>query len=210
MDAVARLRSLPESFTFAGFCRLTSFSANAAAACLRRWKTKQLIETAGDRAGIYFNKLKCPVVDSSHRIDALLYQYPTAILCGESVLHATGWITQIPARLSVAVMSRPSFVSFYGFEIHARPLSWFKKVHRILTAMGNAKIYGMRALPPSLALVDLYADPKAWHPDIDDLDIPTEQFDAALSAGNVLNVELPRFLGAKECPGRIRVVDITS
>jgi hypothetical protein len=49
----------------------------------------------------------------------------------------------------------------------------------------------MRALPPSLALVDLYADPKAWHPDIDDVDIPAERFGAVVYAGGLLNVELP-------------------
>jgi len=66
--------------------------------------------TAGERARLYFNKLKCNEVDGSLRIAALLYKYPSAMLCGESVLHAAGWITQIPARLSVAVMSRPSYV----------------------------------------------------------------------------------------------------
>jgi len=63
-------------------------------------------------AGIYFNKLRVPQVDASLRISALLFEYPSAILCGESVLHAAGWITQIPARLSVSVLSRPSYVPF--------------------------------------------------------------------------------------------------
>ena len=203
MDAISRLRMLPEAFTFAGFCRLTGFTPNAAAVCLRRWKTRQLIEAAGDRAGIYFNKLKCPAVDSSHRIEALLYEYPTAILRGESVLHAAGWITQIPARLTVAVMSRPSYVSFYGFDIHARPLSWFKKVHHAVTAADNVKIYGLRALPPPLALADLYADPNAWHPDMDDLDIAADQCSAVLSAANMLNADLPIPLKDELGGGRI-------
>lgn len=201
MDAISRLRALPEAFTFAAFCRLTGFTPNAAAVCLRRWKTRQLIEAAGGRAGIYFNKLKCPAVDSSHRIEALLYEYPTAILCGESVLHAAGWITQIPARLAVAVMSRPSYVSFYGFDIRARPLSWFKKVHHAVTAADN--VYGLRALPPPLALADLYADTKAWHPDIDDLDIAADQYDAVLSAAGMLNAELPIPLKDELVGGRI-------
>jgi hypothetical protein len=189
--AITRLRSLPEAFTFAGFCKMTRFSRNAAAVCLRRWKTKGLIEAAGDRAGIYFNKLKVPEVDSSYRISALLFEYPSAILCGESVLHAQGWITQIPARLSVAVLSRPSYVSLHGFEIHGRPLSWFKKVHAAINSVDNARVYGLRALPPALALTDLYGDPKAWHPDIDDLDIPAEQASAILSASQLLSVDLP-------------------
>jgi len=44
------------------------------------WKTRKLIEAAGDRVGIYFNKLKSPEITSSHRIDALLFEYPPAIL----------------------------------------------------------------------------------------------------------------------------------
>lgn len=42
-----------------------------------------------------------------------------------------------------------------------------------------------------MALVHLYADPKAWHPDIDDVDIPAERFGAVVFAGGLLNVELP-------------------
>jgi len=41
------------------------------------------------------------------RVAALLFEYPSAMLCGESVLHASGWITQIPASLSVAVLLAP-------------------------------------------------------------------------------------------------------
>jgi len=189
--AVARLLNLPEVFTLAGFCKVTGFSRNAAAVCLRRWKTRGLIEPAGERAGIYFNKLKRSNIDSSDRIGALLFEYPTAILCGESVLHAAGWITQIPARLSVAVLARPSYVSLHGFELHGRPRSWFRKVHGMVNAAGNAKIYGLRALPTALALVDLYGDSKAWHPDVDDLDIPEEDKDAVLAAGKLLRIELP-------------------
>src|ERR1700677_5194932 len=128
-SALARLRDLPEAFTFAGFCKLTRFSNKAAAVCLTRWKQRGLVEAAGERARLYFNKLKCNEVDGSLRIAALLFEYPSAMLCGESVLHAAGWITQIPASLSVAVISRPSYVSLHGIDIHGRPLSWFKKVH---------------------------------------------------------------------------------
>src|SRR6185437_16288909 len=106
-----RLRDLPEAFTLAAFRRLTGFSENAAAVCLHRWKKKDLIEPAGERAGIYFNKLKNPQPDTTLRIEALLYEYPSAILCGESVLHAAGWITQVPAQLTVAVLLRPTYVS---------------------------------------------------------------------------------------------------
>jgi hypothetical protein len=96
-SALDRLRDLPEAFTFSGFCKLMRFSNRAAAVCLSRWKRKGLIEPAADRAQVYFNKLRVPEIDGSLRVAALLYEYPEAMLCGESVLHAAGWITQIPA-----------------------------------------------------------------------------------------------------------------
>lgn len=190
-SAIARLQTLPEAFTLAGFRKISGFSGNATAVCLRRWKLRGLIEPAGARAGIYFNKLRCPVVDSALRIDALTFEYPTAILCGESVLHAAGWITQIPARLAVAVLRRPSYVTLYEFDLHGRPLSWFKKVHDAVTAADNARVYGLKALPPAMALVDLYGDPLAWHPDVDDLDIPVDEVGAVLSARKRLDIALP-------------------
>ncbi|HEY1891501.1 MAG TPA: hypothetical protein VGG63_13895 [Steroidobacteraceae bacterium] len=193
-SAIDRLRNLPEAFTLAAFRRLTGLSENAAAVCLHRWKTKDLIEPAGERAGIYFNKLKTPQPDTALRIEALLYEYPSAILCGESVLHAAGWITQVPAQLTVAVLLRPTYVSFRGFEIRGRPLSWFTAVHADVSAHGNDRVYGMRALPPALALVDLYGDPEAWHPDPDDLDVPPDQAGAMLSGSERLRIPLPKSL----------------
>lgn len=190
-SALARLRELPEAFTFAGFCKLTRLSNQAASVWLARWKEKGVIEAAGDRARIYFNKLKCDEVDGSLRTAALLFEYPSALLCGESVLHASGWITQIPARLSVAVLARPSYVALHGFDIYGRPLSWFKKIHPAVDPTPDKRIYGLRALPAPLALADLYGNPKGWHPDVDDLDIPQEDVAAVGAAAKLLRVELP-------------------
>lgn len=190
-SAVERLQCLPEAFTLAGFRKLTGFSENAAAVCLHRWKKRHLIEPAGERAGIYFNTLKNPQPDTALRVAALLFEYPSAILSGESVLHAAGWITQIPARLVVTVLRRPTYVTFRGFEIRGRPLSWFKAVHPAVNAPDNEPVYGMRALPPALALADLYTDPKAWHPDPDDLDIPADRVEEVIAACKRLGARLP-------------------
>jgi hypothetical protein len=188
-SALTRLRELPEAFTFAGFCKLSRFSNNAASVCLRRWKKKGLIEPAGERAKIYFNKLRSPQVDSALRVAALSFEYPSAVLCGESVLHASGWITQIPAQLSVVVLSRPSYVSLRGFDIRGRPISWFRKIHPLLESSAEERVYDLRALPPALALADLYADPDGWHPDTDDLDIPAQAHDSVFSAFELLGLD---------------------
>ena len=121
----------------------------------------------------------------------MLFEYPSALLCGESVLHAAGWITQIPTSLSVAVISRPSYVSLHGFEIRGRPLSWFREVHSSVDPSAEKRIYGLRALPAPLALADLYGDTKGWHPDMDDLYIPQEDMASIESAATLLGVELP-------------------
>lgn len=188
-SALSRLRELPEAFTFAGFCKLNRFSNNAASVCLRRWKQKGLIEPAGERAKVYFNKLRAHEIDGALRVAALLFEYPSAILCGESVLHAAGWTTQIPAQRSVAVLSRPSYVSLYGFDVRGRRLSWFRKIHSLMDPSVEKRVYGLHALPPALALADLYADPKAWHPDPDDLDIPDEDRNSVLSAFELFGVQ---------------------
>jgi len=47
-------------------------------------------------------------------VAALEFEYPSAILIGESVLHAAGWITQIPAQLSVAVLRRRSYADLFA------------------------------------------------------------------------------------------------
>ena len=90
-SALTRLRELPEAFTFAGFCKLSRFSNNAASVCLRRWKEKGLIEPAGERAKIYFNKLRSPQVDSALRIAALLFgSWPVAMAPAASDPAAVG------------------------------------------------------------------------------------------------------------------------
>jgi hypothetical protein len=199
-SALSRLKDLPEAFTFAGFCKLSHFSNNAASVCLRRWKEKGLIEPAGERAKIYFNKLRAPQIDSAMRVAALLFEYPSAILCGESVLHAAGWITQIPAQLSVAVLSRPSYVSLHGFDIRGRPLSWFRKIHLLMDLAAEKRVYGLRALSPALALADLYADRDGWRPDPDDLDVPDQDRGSVSSAFELLGSDqgLARTVAAGE------------
>jgi hypothetical protein len=52
-------------------------------------------------------------------------------------------------------------------------------------------------LPTPLALADLYGDPKGWHPDVDDLDIPQEDAVSVGAAATLLDVELPAPLGHK-------------
>lgn len=172
-SALSRVRKLPDIFTLATLMSMMEWDAKEAAVYLLRWKKAGLVESAGDRLPIYFNKLKIDQVDSSHRIRVLQHVYPTATLMGASVLHANLWTTQIPYSLHVAILRRDSYVAVDGFTLHPRTKAWFKKVHDNLVSPETAEFstYGLRALPPALALADLFGDPNAWHPDPDDLDL---------------------------------------
>jgi hypothetical protein len=89
-------------------------------------------------------------------------------------------------RVSANLAVFPSYVSLYGFDIRGRPLSWFRKIHPLLDPDAEKRVYGLGALPPSLALADLYADRAGWHPDPDDLDIPEQDHGSVLSATELL------------------------
>jgi hypothetical protein len=59
------------------------------------------------------------------------------------------------------------------------------------------QVYGLRALPPALALTDLYNDPKGWHPDMDDLDIPEADVPQLAAAARLIGAELPASLASR-------------
>jgi hypothetical protein len=60
---------------------------------------------------------------------------------------------------------------------------------RITRAKCDALANGLRTLPPAVALADLYGDPKGWHPDPDDLDIPDQDHDSVLSTFELLGLD---------------------
>ncbi len=171
--AIERLKHLPDVFTVNTLSRLMDCPKPTVLAYLSRWKAKGWVEQAGPRSGVYFNLSKNPLAASQHRTSALLMVYPSAMLMGESVLHAAGWITQIPQALHVAVEKRPSYVQMQGVALHPKPLDWFKTVATLKPTQAKFASYGLRALTPAWALADLLANPQAWYPDADDVDVPT-------------------------------------
>ena len=127
-----RLARLPSVFSLATASRMLDMSRQQTLAYLGRWRARQWLEPAGPRAGIYFNLIANAQAADVHRTDALLMLYPSAVLIGESVLHAAGWTTQIPSTLQVAVektSARRSYKQLDGFTLHPRPLSWFVRAH---------------------------------------------------------------------------------
>lgn len=164
------IRSLPEIFTLPQAAGALGMDHRAASVYVHRWRGDGLVDAAGERIAVFFNRLKIPEVTSDHRIAVAKYIYPSAMLAGESVLHAAGWITQIPASLTMDVLSRARYPSISGIDIRGRPKAWFLRMQS-LGEPGEA-LHGLRALSPAAALADLYQAPGAWHPDPDDLDVP--------------------------------------
>ena len=179
-----RLREWPEVLSQAWLCQKTGWSPQQVAVYVNRWQQQGWLQRAGPRLGLYYNLLTSGgEVTGDMRLKALLTAQPTALLMGESVLHANAWTTQAPQSLSVAVLGSRTPALIDGFTLHPRPKTWYRAHQpcRVSPAEVVWPTYGLRALPPAQALVDLYADSQAWHPDPDDLDLDDEAL-AALRA----------------------------
>jgi hypothetical protein len=174
VNGLSRLKLLPEVFSVNTMSRALGFSKPAALNYLARWKARSWVVPAGPRAGMYFNLVVNPTAANDCITTALKMIYPSATLTGESVLHAAGWISQIPQLLHVAVERRRSYVQLNGFELHPRDNDWFIAVKLQSAAKAKFATHGLRTLTPSWALADLYAHPHEWQPDDDDLDIPAD------------------------------------
>lgn len=187
-SAYERLLGLPGIFSLNMMVRATGMNRSTAKVLLSRWAVKGMIEPAGPRTAIYFNRVVDRNGEQANAVRALMMKYPSATLCGASVLHSAGWTTQIPSELHAAVESRPSYAKIEGVVLHPRPVSWF----RLMQDQGawqskddeDFASFGLRSLSPSWALADLYADEsgQAWQPDEDDLDIPDEQIERVREA----------------------------
>lgn len=177
-QALNRLRLVPVVFTGEEFVRLTGMDREAAGLYLVRLKHAGLIDTAGPRAGVFFNLLKQPAIDASLRLLAVKRRYPSALVVGAACLHAAGWITQIPRVIDVAIKSRPSIRQFTGLNIVCRPLRWYHRLadQGVILKAGQSP-FPIESLTPRAALADARAHPRdqLWLPDPEDIDIPEEE-----------------------------------
>jgi hypothetical protein len=208
VSAYDRLLKMPAVFSIDTMVRSSGMSRDTVKVLLSRWAANKLVESAGPRAGIYFNRIVDPKGEQANAVKALVMKYPSATLCGASVLHSTGWSTQIPSTLHVAIESRPSYAQIMGVTLFPKPLNWFRFMQDHGAWERNrgkgdpaneVTTYGLRALKPHWALADLYADRsgRAWHPDEDDLDIPDEEMAGVEKACKALG-GAPNWLNAPD------------
>ncbi len=170
--------------------------ANKAAIYATRWHTRGLLERAGPRLGIYYNRVRDPQGLEASRLQAARLVFPSSVLIGSTVLHDAGWSTQISQVREVAVLVRRSYPAVDGVVFHGRTRVWYGQVHDGIIRDGVVP-----ALKPAMALADAWADPELWHPDLDDLEAEDVDWPAAQKAFEVLGLAWPEdYPGEKEAP----------
>lgn len=183
-STIDRLLSLPEVFTLADMARL-GLKGQAAHTFLLRARDAKRIAQVGVRAGAYYNLIKDQLGPVNRKLDAVRKLYPSAVLGGAAVLHAAGWVTQIPQRYLVMVLARPSVKIIDGVDLLLRNERWY----RLQSELGNIvnerdSSFGITTLTPRAALEDARKYQDSWMPDEDDLDIDEDE-EAKLPAQKV-------------------------
>lgn len=193
-SSVDILRALPPVFDISTFQRMVDVPRQHARTYLSRWSDTKLVASAGPRAGVYFNLVVEPDSVSARAGEALLLLYPSAILNGSSVLHAAGWSTQIPARVTAAALSRPTYAMLDAFDVVGRPRSWFVATRAGISDDPDLARYGVRSLTPAFALADALTHDDGWRPDPDDLDLSDADPDEIAGAFRALGKKPPEWI----------------
>lgn len=188
-SALDRLRELPPTFSLEQLVLLCDLDKRLAAKYASRWAEAGLIRMAGERTGFYANLVVAPQMrhENDWLVQALLNDYPTATIVGASVLNPAGWITQRSHQTQIAALAPARRARIEGFDVTPRSLGWYERT----APFAEPGAWGMRALRPAMALADMYTQPRAWHPDEDDLEIPEEDLAEVALAFSALGAEPP-------------------
>lgn len=158
-----------------------------------------MIQPAGAKLGWYFNTAIAPDSPSEKLPELLLRLYPSAVMVGHGVLHAHGWSTQPSVRFQVAVNAMPSrfgsedrYPQIFGAEIVYRPPEWYEQTKSWRYDKNGKPIFsfGLPAIPPELALVDLWKFRDMWMPDPDDLYVDESQHPQVIKACFSMDVDV--------------------
>lgn len=193
-SAIEVLRSAPEVFDLSTFQRLNGLERRQAHVYLSRWAKAGLVQSAGPRVGVYFNLIRDPAGVSTRAAEALDLVHGTAVMNGASVLHAAGWTTQIPHRVTVAALSRQTFPQLDAFDVVPRRRSWFEKVADNDGMLREGGTYGLPSLTPAFALADAFKHVDGWRPDPDDLYLDDADPGEVRNAFRALRADVPDWL----------------
>ncbi len=180
VSAYERLQALPNWFSLRSAELYTGLDLKTLRTHIYRWQKKGLITPLGPKAGVYINRVREPDISANTRAEAIQHIYPEAVVMGATVLHAQGWITQIPNRLHLAILDKQTERKLDGIELHWRSKRWFTQTADQMASDDDAAVgAGIRELMPAAALADLIkrdALPVDW----DDLDFDEEDHEAIL------------------------------
>lgn len=152
MSSVSRLKQLPPVFRHGNLLLQQGASQDSVKVMLSRWAAAGLVEPLGGRSGIYFNLIADPTGPETRLSEAIQLRFPEAIVCGPSVLHQEGWITQIPQHTHIAVLKQESQPNIRGIALHERTKEWFVATHEGIIEHG---LYGLPSLKPAWAMEDM-------------------------------------------------------
>jgi len=171
MRSLDYLRKLPTVFSNKDAMRLFGKNDAWVKLAAHRWKEQGLIRPGGPRLGIYYNLLADPDW-RSHLPEIVRRVFPSAVVIGASVLHAHGWITQIPQYLYVVVPDRPTRPKIGEVLSFPRSVEWYRE----MSPWDNLSVEGLCSLSPQKALDDCRAHrTEIWCPDEDDLYIDEDR-----------------------------------
>jgi len=172
-----RLSKLPAVFTLNDLQRLHHMSSETARMWVKRMAQNGYIAFAGPRSGCYFNTLTYPDSPKNNLLDAVQILYPDAIVIGANVLHAYGWITQIPQEYDIAILPRRHILKVNYVNFYPRPRSWYieQQQNNAILRQGES-FFPIDSLTPAAALEDAqtHKNTDMWIPDPDDLYIPDD------------------------------------
>lgn len=173
MNAVKRLKEWPLSFNLNQAAQLLDGDYDRARVYLKRWVKQDLIKSAGLKTGWYYNTTAHPEAERKQFLLVLQSVYAGAVVMGHSVLHRSGWTTQLPNQLHVAVPRRCQ-LEMSGVIVHSRSIAWYQSLKNEIVPTSMSE-FGLPCLTPAASLADLIKESKG-ELNIDEYDIPENQY----------------------------------
>lgn len=126
ISATERLLQLPDVFTGSDIAVLFGWKSTICSSYLLNWKKAGLIKSLGGRSDVHMNLVKNRQVNPEL---ALKRAFPHAVKLGCDVLRETGWTTQIPSSIEIAVPVTNTLYDIKGFSLSTRTDKWFQRVY---------------------------------------------------------------------------------
>jgi hypothetical protein len=179
-NSLLRLTKIPSTFGLHDLTKEGTLGESLQRENAKKFVSRMLklgvIQPAGKRAGVYYNLVRDPSAAQNERLVAVSRLFPEAIVIGISVLHAYGWVTQIPHTIDVAISSsRRTVPEVNGVCLRRRNAKWFSQQQAAdaILRTGESPFY-LDSLTPRAALEDVRKNSDIWQPDDDDLSIPDD------------------------------------